>query len=53
MNGAQAIQIAEIMAFCAMAGLADPVTRMTILNMVQAMDDEFLSVMAERRKAKG
>lgn len=50
MSGPLPIQIGEVMAFCALAGIADPMTRMSILRFVQAMDAEYLRYAYEKRK---
>lgn len=44
MNGPQAISLAEVASFCSLASVADPVARMTLLEMVQAMDGAFMEV---------
>ena len=52
MSGAQPIAIADVTAFCALAGMTDPTQRMELLHCVQAMDAEFMSIVAERQKAE-
>ena len=53
MNGPQPISLGDIMAFCAMAAISDPIDRMAILYAVQAMDGEYLRVAMERQKQNG
>jgi len=57
MNGPQAISLAEVASYCSMAAVSDPVARMTLLEMVQAMDGAYLEVSYERiakeQKSKG
>ena len=48
MNGPQAISLAEVASFCSLASVADPVARMTLLELVQAMDGAFLEVSYEK-----
>lgn len=50
MNGPMPIQINEVMAYCAMAGVADPTMRMGVLQMVQAMDGAYLQHAYEQAK---
>lgn len=57
MNGPQAISLAEVASYCSMASVADPTARMTLLEMVQAMDGAYLEVSYEKiakdQKGKG
>lgn len=50
MNGPQPISVSDVMAFCALAGIAEAQDRMMILYGVQAMDNEFRKVIAEKQK---
>jgi hypothetical protein len=46
------IQISEVQAYCALCGFDEPVTRHEILNMVQALDSEWLKHEGERIRAE-
>lgn len=52
MNGPQPLGIGDVMAYCAMAAIADPSDRMLLLRLVQAMDGEYLRLATERQKKK-
>lgn len=52
MNGPQPLGIGDVMAYCAMAAIADPSDRMLLLRLVQAMDGEYLRIATERQKKK-
>lgn len=52
MSGPQRIPVADVTAFCALAGLTSPTQRMELLRCVQAMDSEFMAIVEQRRKAE-
>ncbi len=50
MHGYQAVPVGEVMAYCAIAGIADSTERMTLLRLVQAMDRELLDVIVKKQE---
>lgn len=49
MAGSEPLAIADIMAWCALAGMVDPSDRMGFLRCMQAMDSAYMSEMAKKR----
>jgi hypothetical protein len=46
----QAITLSDIMAYCAIAGISDPIDRMTLTRCIQAMDRAYIAVVVEKRQ---
>jgi len=49
-SGGEAITLSDISAYCALCGFGDPSFRLEFMTMVQAMDDEWLTIQAEKPK---